>query len=280
MARPGILNMRRLRHPGPVLSPRVQTVDCRAHPVSLILRAGRTVADAVASALAAAGYEAGYLRLDGLEMTHLAYVIPAAAPGDGRVAWYSDTRTKAPCRIEAGGIHLGLRDGQPFCHGHGLWRDQCGQLAAGHLRADESVIGQDCTITGWGLTGAHLEVHDDPETRFPVFALHAAKALPQGRRAHLCRIRPNEDLVTVLDEMKLPDGAVIEGLGSLVGAGFSDGSTLNCDAAEILIVNGRLCRGRVALQVVATGDDGTVAQGDLAKGLNAVCITAELLIVT
>ncbi|MFN3527105.1 MAG: hypothetical protein ACK4YU_13525, partial [Paracoccus sp. (in: a-proteobacteria)] len=133
--------MQRLTHPGPVAEGRLHRVVCRARPLVLRLRGGLALDRAVAAALADAGVQAGYLRPADLPLAALAWVIPAvSAPGNPRVAWFSDTRRAAGGMIVAGGLHLGAREGQAFCHCHGIWRDPQGALHAGHLRTDETVL--------------------------------------------------------------------------------------------------------------------------------------------
>ena len=80
------MTLRRLIHPGPVAGPRIETVPCRVEALRLRLRAGLPLNRAVAQALAEAGFAAGYLRLEGVALVPLVWVIPAPAPGDGRVA--------------------------------------------------------------------------------------------------------------------------------------------------------------------------------------------------
>lgn len=269
--------MRVLTHPGPVSARRLIPLPCRAQAVTLPLRAGLAVDRAAAAAFAEAGFQAGYLRLAALPLSALAWVIPArAAPGNPCVAWFSDTRRAAGGTIIAGGLHLGARDSQPFVHCHGLWRDPDGALYAGHLRADETVLAQDCTAQGWGLSGARFEVQHDPETGFPLFTPQPFGAMGPGEPATLLRLCPNQDLSRALDG--LPDGTRIEGIGSLIGTRFDDAPPIDGPATEIWLREGRIAQGAARLRAVSVGMDGTAQQGWLSRDANAVCVTAELLI--
>lgn len=269
------MSLPRLTHPGPVTGPRVEAVPCAAHPLTLRLRAGRTLAAAVAEALAQAGFGVGYLRLDGLRMAPLVWVIPAPAPGDGRVAWFSAPHRLEAGRIEAGGVHLGWAGADPFCHCHGWWTGATGQ-GIGHLLCEESILAADATVSGWGITGAAFRRTADPETGFPLFA-PTSDTSRGGEGAWLCRIRPNEDPVGAL--AGLAGGRLrVEGLGSLIGATFLGAPTLPGVAAEFLIERGTASGESAALDVVATGMSGEVHRGRLAPGRNAVCVTAELLL--
>lgn len=271
--------MQHLTHPGPAAALRLHREACRAHPLTLCLRGGLALDRAVAIAMADAGFQAGYLHLADLPLDALAWVIPAiSAPDNPRVAWFSDTRHAPSGRILAGGLHLGTREGQPFCHCHGIWWDPDGALHAGHLRADETVLARDCTVTGWGLTGAWLQVQDDPETGFPLFTPQPFGAMGAGAPASLIRLRPNQDLSDALAGLNLPDGTRIEGIGSLVGTCFDDAPPLDGPATEIWLRSGTVKGGVPRLRAVSVGVAGRMAEGWLTPGANAVCVTAELLI--
>lgn len=269
------MTLRRLTHPGPVAGPRIETVPCRVEALRLRLRAGLPLNRAVAQALAEAGFAAGYLRLEGVALAPLVWVIPAPAPGDGRVAWFSAPHRMEAGRITLGGIHLGRDGSAAFGHCHGLWTGADGATGIGHLLGDESILAADADVTGWGIAGARLERRDDPETGFALFAPVALDL--SAPNAALCRVRPNEDLVTALTGLDL--GPVrIEGLGSLVGGDFENGPPVDGEAAEFVIDSGAVSAGAVRLDIVATGMDGALRRGRLSAGHNAVCVTAELLV--
>lgn len=271
--------MQHLTHPGPAPALRLHREACRAQPLTLHLRGGMALDRAVTQALADAGVEAGYLRLADLPLATLAWVIPAvSAPGNPRVAWFSDTRRAAGGMIVAGGLHLGAREGQAFCHCHGIWRDPQGGLHAGHLRSDETVLARNCTVTGWGLTGARLEVQDDPETGFALFTPLLVGAMGRGAPAWLIRLRPNQDLSDALMGLNLREGTRIEGIGSLVGTRFDDGPPIDGPATEIWLRSGMVEQNALRLRAVSVGVTGTMAEGWLTPGANAVCVTAELLV--
>ena len=268
--------MRLIRHPGAEASDRADVLPCQTVPVRIPLRKGLTLTQAIQDAMDAAGFRYGYLRLDGVELAPLAYVMPAPAPGDGHAAWYSATQTRGQERITHGGAHLGLRDGKAFVHCHAL----CDSGAMGHVLCDDSLIAQDVTITGWGLRGAGLVAQEDAETRFTLFRPHPA--FPQGEGALLITLRPNQDITTALAEIALAHGvdhARIEGIGSLVGTCFSNGCSIDSYATEILLLNGRLDEGKADMLIASVGFDGISQQGSLARNQNAICVTAEILLV-
>lgn len=271
--------MRTILHPGPVAAERAAVVACRAHPVAVTLRGGLTVLDAMAAGLAALGFRGGWLRLDGAALSRLAYVVPAPAPGDGHAAWYSDTRvlTAAP-RILSAGAHLGLRDGAPFAHCHGLWAEAGAAPRMGHLLPADSVLAADAVVEGWGLTGAVMDAAEDAETRFRLFRPRPDGAAGEGGRpALLAALRPNQDLCAAVAALA-PGAAQVEGIGSLVGTVFEDGDGTASYGTEILLTDAQVAHGAARLDALSVGFDGAHAAGRLAPGRNAVCVTAELLL--
>ena len=272
--------MRRIDHPGAPAAERVQALPCSAVPLSVTLPAGQSLAAAMPDAFAEAGFSFGYLRLDGAAFEPLTFVTPAPAPGDGHAAWYS-----APCRTSArarhAGAHLGQRDGKPFLHCHGVWEGAGQQPDTGHMLCDESILAHDCTATGWGLEGAGLISRHDGETDFTLF--QPARMNDGGAsNAVLVTLRPNQDIRSALRDLARDQAfssARIEGLGSLVGTAFDDGRTIASYATEILILDGRLRDGAVALDVASVGFDGRGQSGHLAQVANAICVTAEILLI-
>ncbi|MGR3497052.1 PCC domain-containing protein [Citreimonas sp.] len=274
--------MRRIDHPGAPAPERVRALACKAVPLRVTLPAGQSLSAAATDALAGAGFAFGYLRLDGAAVRPLTFVTPAPAPGDGHAAWYSDThRAPGGVTLRHAGAHLGLRDGQPFLHCHAIWQGAPAQPDCGHLLCDDTILDADCTITGWGLQSAGLVAAPDPETAFTLFQ---PEARPGGdtANAHLLTLRPNQDIGAALLAFARDRGiaaARIEGIGSLVGTAFADGRTLDSYVTEILIVDGRLQDDAVTLDVASVGFDGRGMAGRLAPGANAVCVTAEILII-
>lgn len=277
--------LRLIAHPGPRQPDRSSALACQAVPVQLHLRAGQSLAQAVAAAFAQAGFAYGYLRLDGAVLAPLHFVIPAPSPDGEHAAWYSATRQMgAAATIRSGGAHLGLRDGAPFVHCHGLWDGPDNRMGAGHILCDQSRVAQDCTLSGWGLLGAGLVARYDEETRFTLF-----QPTPQGTagavNACLVTLRPNQDILSGLQAVAAAHGiaaAQVEGIGSLVATQFDDCCQIDSFATEILILDGGLTGGTddgcATLRVASVGFDGDARCGQLVAGANAICVTAELLV--
>lgn len=269
--------MRLIQHPGPVAGLRSRALPCRAHPVTLTLRRGVPLDQAIAEGLGALGFAAGYLRLDGAQMARLDYVRPAPASGQGHAAWYSETYQLRDGRIAQAGAHLGLRDRRAFVHCHGLWGG-----AMGHLLAPDSVLAEDTKVTGWGLSGAMLVAEPDPETLFTLFQPAPAPLQEGGLPALLATLRPNQDVaagIIALAKQVGFDNAQIEGIGSTVGADLIGGAITESYGTEFLITKAQLQSGALDANIAAVGFYGEIAQGRLPMGRNAVCVTSEILLI-
>ena len=269
--------MRLIQHPGPVAPVRFRALPCRAHPVTLTLRGGIPLDQALAAALGALGFNAGYLRLDGARMARLDYVRPAPASGQGHAAWYSATHQLRDVTIAQAGAHLGLRDGRAFVHCHGLWGG-----AMGHMLVPDSVLAEDTVVTGWGLSGAMLVAEPDAETLFTLFQPAPAPAQSGGTPALLATLRPNQDVAAGIIGLAAQagfDAALVEGIGSTVGADFDGGAITESYGTEFLLTAAQVRAGTLHAQIAAVGFHGEIAQGRLPMGRNAVCVTSEVLLI-
>lgn len=277
--------MRFLRHPGPPAAPRQNVVACHAHPLVLDLKEGESVNAAVTGALARAGFASGFARLDGVAISPMRYVIPAEAPDDSHVAWYSATHAPdGVVTVEKAGVIAGIRDDAPFIHCHGVWRGEDGARRAGHLLPHESFVARDVRVAAWGIAGAAFIARDDAETNFKLFAAEPADGCEGegGLSALACTVRPNGDISLVLEAACRDNGladADIHGIGSLAGVDFTDGRHVPSHATEVMIDSGRM-RGAASLIDVALADmDGAIHEGWLTRGKNPVCVTFEVLAV-
>lgn len=275
--------MRSLKHPGPPAAERERVAPCRAHRLSLTLPAGLNVNEAATGALAEAGFSSGFVRLDGVSIEPMRYVIPAPAPDDAHVAWYSDTRApEGVVTIEKASAIAGIRDGAPFIHCHGVWRAQDGVRRAGHLLPHDSVVAVEARVEAWGVEGAAFVARDDAETNFKLFSAEATDGGGNGQPALACTIRPNGDISRAIEAVcarHVMADAEICGVGSLVGIDFTDGRHVPSYATEVVVVRGRVAAGVATLDVALADMDGAVHEGVLLRGQNPVCVTFEVLVV-
>lgn len=279
---------RAIVHPGPIAPERFRAIGCHAHPLTLTARSGMDVNDTIAAAFAAQGFEGGYVRLKNVPMKRLNYVMPAAAPDDTHAAWYSDTFSMPDGTILDAGLHMGRRDGEPFLHCHGSWKSADGRVSMGHLLPFQSEFAQDTPLQALALDGAILDVQKDDETNFPLFTPVARPRMrtDAGLRALLCTVRPNTDLCMALETAAARFGlgeAIINGIGSLIGADYEDGTTLTAYASEILVRDGRIAPSasgspQAILDIAMVDLTSNISGGRLMRGKNPVCVTFELLL--
>ncbi|WP_245505150.1 MULTISPECIES: DUF296 domain-containing protein [unclassified Neorhizobium] len=102
----------------------------------------------------------------------------------------------------------------------------------------------------------------------------------------LLRVRPNEDIATVIEDVCHQHGIEsgrIFGIGSINEPVFEDGRRVACLATEIAVETGLLeqtAEGpRATLDAAVVDTDGVIYQGRLARGDNPVGVTFELVIV-
>lgn len=281
---------RHLRHPGPALDPRVEVVAGRGEVFRLTLPAGQTLHDAVAEGLGARGIESAALSFGEMRLDPLVYYLPAVVEGPYLRFWYSDgQRPPGGGDLASAHAHFGRRDGAAFLHCHALWRERDGQLHGGHVVPAESVLTHDVEARVAVLPGASLLSEHDPETDYQLFhPVRAAAERPRayGARMAYARVKPNQDLTEAVERVCRDEGygrATVRGIGSLIGARFADGRTLDDQGSEILITAGHVepdasGRPRAALDIMFSGFSGLASQGRLLRGENPVCITFELLI--
>ncbi len=211
----------------------------------------------------------------------LGFVRPAPAPGDGHVAWYSETVMLDSARIICAGAHLGRRDGDAFAHIHGVWAGRVGERHAGHLLAEDTMLARDTEVDALVIEGALLESVDDPETRFRLFRPVSTGSVDRPN-AVLATVRPHEVLDDTIAKIAYEAGlekARIRGLGSLVGTQFDDHAGPDSYATEVLLTTGHLAEDRATLKAVSVGFEGPPIAGVLRQSRNTICVTFELLLV-
>lgn len=286
-----------LRHPGPVAPERVVSVATRLVEREIELPAGTPLLTALSGLLEDSRAAGAVGQLVGGTLAAFDYYIPAVGRPGGSVATFSAPITGAdPGRLVRGGLTLGRRHGQVFAHSHALFETRDGSLRAGHLIPESVVLGEGVTARVAVSPDVVYDVTPDPETTMALFvprrvAGAPAAADPAARRALVCRVRPNVDLATVIEELTEQQGwaaASVRGqIGSLVGGRLRspDGSVLEVDgpATEVIHLDGTVARvgGRMTADLEAGLVDrhGQVHTGGLVRGVNPVAMTYELALV-
>ncbi|MFC6490080.1 PCC domain-containing protein [Nitratireductor sp. GCM10026969] len=281
---------RSIRHPGPPQAKRIASVEAHLRPLRLTLKRGVSMNEAVTRAFREHGFQGGYARLEGLVLDPLHYVLPAPSPDESHAAWYSETQTPAgPATVERADIIAGLRDGAPYIHCHGLWRLADGTRRMGHLLPFETVLAEDAQASAIGVANAVFDAADDGETHFKLFAPrpHRLAGEPAGERGFICAVRPNEDITAALEIACRRHGlseASVHGIGSLVGAAFLDGRTVESYATEVLVRTGAVTASangpQCSLDIALVDMDGKITEGWLVRRVNPVCVTFELAVIS
>jgi predicted DNA-binding protein with PD1-like motif len=219
-----------------------------------------------------------------------AYVMPALSRTGDNAAFYSDTfRPDGVTRLKLGAMTLGQRDGAPFFHAHALWTEADGRSNGGHILPEETIIAEPFAVEAFGLDGAVFTAEPDPETNFKLFG--PVPSLSAGAmttsRAFALRLRPNQDFAGALETFCRAHGVfrarLHGGVGSTIGARFTDGRSVVPFATELAVSSGFVAAGangtlEAALDIALVDYLGGLAEGRLVRGDNPVLMTMELVL--
>ena len=157
--------MRSIKQPGPPIAERIQWVEVRGRAFSFRLEAGLPLLEAARRGFAAEGFAGGTLNMSGGALGPFGYVMPALSKTGENAAFYSDTfRPSGVTRLKLATMTLGARDGAPFFHCHGLWREADGRMSGGHMLPEETHVAEPFEVQAFGIDGAVFEAEPDPET--------------------------------------------------------------------------------------------------------------------
>src|ERR1700758_2117406 len=169
--------MRQIKQPGPEVTERIQWVEVRGRGFSFTLEAGVPLLEAARRGFAAQGFAGGVLNIRGGSLGPFAYVMPALSKTKEHAAVYSDTfRPAGVTKLKLATMTWGERDGAPFFHCHGLWREADGRDNGGHMLPEETFVAEPFEVEVFGLDGAVFAAEPDPETNFRLFGPVPAKA--------------------------------------------------------------------------------------------------------
>ena len=277
---------------GEPFAERIVAVEGRGKALSLALKSGMRLVEAVAQAFKQAGFMGGVVNVGGLHLDRFSYVMPALSQDGANAAFYSDVyRPQGVIVLESGCMSFGRRDDAPFFHCHALWLEPDGLTHGGHILPDDVILAHDQTVTAFGFDGGIFEANPDRETNFKLFGpvklpqhLHEDKSL---QSCYLLRLRPNQDLHHALEQFclshRLGHTRIWGGVGSTIGGRFVDGTSLNAFATEVFIRDGRINQRAVSLyqadiDVGYVDYLGQIARGPMKRGDSPVLMTFELLL--
>ena len=282
--------MRSIVQPGSPNPERIQWVEARGRAFSATLQAGLPLLEAARRAFAAEGFAGGVLNFRDGALGPFAYVMPALSRTGDNAAFYSDTfRPGGVTRLKIGAMTLGQRDGAPFFHGHAVWTEAGGRSNGGHILPEETIVAESFAVEAFGLDGAVFTAEPDPETRFRLFGPVPSRSAgaPTSSRAFALRLRPNQDFTGALETFCRARGIfrarLHGGVGSTIGARFTDGRSVVPFATELAVSSGSVAAGEggrleAALDVALVDYLGGLAEGRLVRGDNPVLMTMELVL--
>lgn len=282
--------MRSIKQPGAPVAERIQWAEVRGRAFAFTLEAGVPLLEAACRGFAAEGFAGGVLSFGRGALGPFAYVMPALSKSSENAAFYSETfRPEGITRTKLGRMTLGMRDGAPFFHCHGLWTEADGKASGGHMMPDETVVAEPFEVEAFGIDGAMFTAEPDPETNFKLFGPvpAASTGARATRRAFALRLRPNQDFAGGLEEFCRAHGIarakIHGGVGSTIGARFTHGGVTEPFATELAITAGAIVPGpsgvlEAALDVALIDYTGGIAEGRLIRGDNPVLMTMELVL--
>src|ERR1700751_2450967 len=282
--------MRQIKQPGPEVTERIQWVEVRGRGFSFTLEAGVPLLEAARRGFAAQGFAGGVLNIKGGTLGPFAYVMPALSKTADNAAFYSETfRPEGNVWLKQAAMTLGERDGALFFHCHGLWLEAHCRVNGGHILPEETVVAEPFEVEAFGIDGAVFKAEPDPETNFKLFGPVAASTRgvdPTGR-AFALRLRPNQDFAGCLEAFCRDHGIarakIRGGVGSTIGARFTDGRIVEPFATELTVTSGLIAPGAVGgpeaqLDIALVDYTGGLAEGRLVRGDNPVLMTMELVL--
>src|SRR5262245_58509341 len=279
--------MRSIKQPGRSAAERIQWVAARGRGFSFTLEAGLPLLEAARRGLAAKGFAGGVLNIAGGALGPFAYVMPALSKTAANAAFYSDTyRPEGVTRLTTATMTLGLRDGAPFFHCHGLWTEEGGRAGGGHILPEETIVAEPFVVDAFGIDGAVFAAKPDPETNFKLFGPIAAatSGARTDRPAFALRLKPNQDFAGALEGFRRGRGIarakIHGGVGSTIGARFTDGRVVEPFATELTVTAGSIAPAAdgalvAELDIALVDYTGGLAEGRLIRGDNPVLLTME-----
>jgi predicted DNA-binding protein with PD1-like motif len=272
--------MRSLTQPGPASPTRIDSVAGDLVSLRFPLRTGVSLTEALTAPLVAAGLRSATVVIKGGALSPFRYVMPGPADSPAHVAYFTAPRApEGVTRIEQANATFGWADGKPALHCHAAWIEPDGKRRGGHILCGDSIVCDETTAEAWGFRTIQVATASDPETNFTLFQPTGDTQLGN---AVFARIKPNEDITHAVESIAkshdMRDAVIRGSLGSLIGASFTDGSTVTDHATEVLVRAGTIHHGHATLDLLVVDMNGSVHDGTLVRGDNPVCITFDLVL--
>ncbi|MEZ7810794.1 hypothetical protein [Alcaligenes phenolicus] len=287
--------LREVKHPGVQRAQPYMLAPCQTESHTHTLRAGHSLLDAFRLAGEAHDLYSAVGRFKGGQFADLHYVMPALSSSPDHSVYYSQLYTHpGPVQIEQASVTLGRKpDGQLWLHCHAAWRDSEGQLQAGHILPDQTILGGSPELDISYVRGAAFETLPCPETNFSLFTPVArpehlsVQAQPESPKSWIVTLAPNQNISAVLrdicQELGLRRAVIRGGVGSLVGAILEPEIVVEPFVTEVLIEEGRIdlslpAEQQVQLDVIIIDYQHGVHRGRLKPEVNSVLVTFEMVL--
>jgi predicted DNA-binding protein with PD1-like motif len=282
--------MREIVQPGPLVAERIQWVEARGRAFAFTLETGLPLLEAVRRGFSTQGFAGGTLNMAGGAFGPFAYVMPALSRTSEHAAFYSDIfRPLGLTRLKLATMTFGVRDGAPFFHCHGLWTEADGRVNGGHMLPEDTVVAEPFEVAAFGIDSAAFVAEPDLETNFKLFGpmVRESSGASTSSRAFALRLRPNQDVAVALEgfcrDRGIARAKIRGGVGSTVGARFTDGRVVDPFATELAITSGTIAPGaggalEAELDIALVDYTGGIAEGRLVRGDNPVLMTMELVL--
>jgi predicted DNA-binding protein with PD1-like motif len=282
--------MRSIAQPGRPAPERIQWAEARGRAFSFTLQAGLPLLEAARQGFAREGFAGGVLNFEGGALGPFAYVMPALSTTGENAAFYSETfRPEGITRLRTGAMTLGERDRAPFFHCHALWTEADGRTGGGHILPEDTLVAEPFVVEAFGIDGAKFRAEPDPETNFKLFGPvpSGATGVKTTGRAYALRLRPNQDFAGSLEafcrDRGISGAKLHGGVGSIIGARFADGRSVEPFATEMAVRSGAIVSDadgalEATLEVALVDYTGGLAMGRLVRGDNPVLMTMELVL--
>ena len=279
-----------IRQPGAPHPKRIATAVGRGRSLRFMLDAGIPLLEAARRGLVANGFTSGVVEIGSLALGPFGYVMPGLPVSPANAAYYTAPFYPSGVSWMSGGATtVGMRDGSPFFHCHGLWTEADGRCSGGHILPEATVVAEPAEVTALGLDGAQFDAVDDDEINFKVFGPVCTQnaAGGAGGRVIAVRLRPNQDFHVAVEEAALANGIrsarIRGGVGSIIGAKFADGSEIVPFVTEAFVRTGRIGPGpdglpRASIDVGLIDNTGVCSAGLLERGSNPILMTFELVL--
>ena len=311
--------MRTLKHPGPAGLSQTSVVPANTCEVRFWLEPGKSFLAAMQHRLESMGVESAVAQIQGGSFDPFIYVMPALSSTPDHAVYFSERfEPQGVVRLLEGCVTYGSNQGKPMLHCHARWLDASGQSGCGHLLPHECIIHEPIEVIAWVVDGAQFQVIRDEETNFSLFQPVAIPRKPSIEKsvksgmdghdpiseeanrfprhadsamasniAYAIRIGANQDVCQTIEhicrERNIHHAHFVGGVGSTIGARFTDGSVVEPHVTELYLNSGKVTfdgqQHDVAIDVTMIDYLGGISSGRLVSGDNPVLVTMEMVMV-